>query len=130
MLFLRALPPAMPPAPSYGLILTAADRRPCVLVNVCDPANTIVKNLLRLSKTRSGTRSVLWFRARVTASGVRGRRFLAVLWPKTVEIVRAGLKKRHIRVSQKTRSQNMPPILVIYIMRFTEELYKIVNPLF
>ena len=64
----------------------------------------------------------------VTASGVRGRRFLAVLWPKTVEIVRAGLKKRHIRVGQKTCSQNMPPILVIYIMRFTEELCEIMNP--
>ena len=92
-----------------------------MLVNVCDPTDPIAEN----SPQNSICSVVL---RRVTASGVRGRRFLAVLWPKTVEIVRAGLKKRHIRVSQKTRSQNMPPILVIYIMRFTEELCKIVNP--
>ena len=55
-------------SPPYGLVLRAADRRPYILVNICDPMDLIVKNSLQNSIFSVVPR-------RVTASGVRERRF-------------------------------------------------------
>ena len=56
-------------APSYQLVVVrAADSRAHILVNVCDPTNAIVKNLLQTSID-------LWVRAGATAKGVRSRGF-------------------------------------------------------
>ena len=91
--------------PPYGLVWRETDRRPYILVNVHDPANTIVKNLLQnlicsvdpcksYSQWGARTKMFVWF----VAENSRNCVLCAVTSKRDIH---------DIRISQEICPQNM-----------------------
>ena len=110
----------MTSTPPYGLVLRAADRRPYILVNVSDPTLPDCQKLAPEFDLFCGS-------AQGHSQWGARTKVLTGLWMKTVEVVRGGLKKRHVRVIHTTRTQNIAPFLVTCVLRHAEDLCKITD---